>query len=306
MSLQTRLDALIVAIGADIKALQAGSGSDLSTDYVDSTPAAPASGLTLFTRFRARRLLAMQGPEGLDSQLQPAFFSNRVCRLTANVNSSAPSQDGLTFQGIGTTSGVPMTTTNFYTMMARSRWATSAVASQYVNVRNIINQWFMSSTPNLGGFFAVFRFGLNAVTVTNRLFVGMSVTANDLGLGVNQPSALLNMFGFGCDSGDTNIQFMHNDGSGAATKIDLGANFPAKTAATYFYEFRIFVPSGAGQKVFWSAHRLNDGIVLQGGPITTNLPAINTLMNWHLAYGNGSTAAAVSLDVQSVYMETDN
>lgn len=35
--------------------------------------------------------------------------------------------------------------------------------------------------------------------------------------------------GVGYDSADTQVHFMHNDGTGAATKIPIGVNFPKPT-----------------------------------------------------------------------------
>lgn len=54
----------------------------------------------------------------------------------------------------------------------------------------------------------------------------MTNTPSDTG----EPSAYKNIIGMGWDLTDTNIQFMHNDHLGTATKIDLGPSFPKPTA----------------------------------------------------------------------------
>jgi hypothetical protein len=155
----------------------------------------------------------------------------------------------------------------------------------------------------MGGFFFVTRFGINAGNATSRGFVGMTAaTANEAN---SDPSTLLNRIGFGFNAASTNWYFHSAGGSANATTVDLGANFPARTYATNFMEFRLFAPSALGSTVYWSAQRLNDGAVVQGGPVTTNLPALATLLNPHV-WMNNNTAGIVSLDVQSLYVETDN
>lgn len=278
----------------------------LTTDYTTTTPAAPATGLRHFARHRARRIPAVIGPSGMDTQLQPALFSNRIARINVINNTATPQFDGIAVTNRATApAAVAVAVPGFFTSMVRARYASIATAGNAGGFRSTTAQWFTSPTANMGGMFMVCRFGLNAITATNRFFLGFSSATADLNAAVN-PSTLLNQFGFAADSTHTTFRFMHNDGTGACTAIDLGANFPCQTAATYFYEFRIFVPSGVGNQVYWSAHRLNDGLVVQGGPITTDLPASQTLMAFHLMHSNGTTASAVSTDLQSLYIETDN
>jgi hypothetical protein len=276
----------------------------LATDYTDTNPSNPATGLTVFARHRARRLPSIIGPAGQDSQLQPAFFSNRIARWNVVNNTVTPVLDGLAVTNVGTPTAIANATTNFYTSMVRERFASAATAASAAGIRSASAQWFLTSSVNTGGFFFVCRFGLGAISATNRVFVGLSATTAALAPATN-PSALLSQVGFGCDSTHTTFQFMCNDAVGTSTLVDLGANFPCQTAATNFYEFRLFAPSGGGSSVYWSAHRLNDGILVQG-QATTKLPALNTLLAAHVHHSNGTTASAVSLDLQSLYIETDN
>lgn len=277
----------------------------LTTDYSTTTPAAPATGLRFFSRHRGRRLPAFIGPNGQDSQLQPAIFTNRIARVNTVNAVATPQFDGIAVTNIAAPTAVTMATTNFYTAMTRHRYASIATAGNAAGFRSANAQWFTSATANMGGVFMVCRFGLNAITATNRIFIGFSTTTAALAAATN-PSALLNMFGFAADSAHTTFRFMNNAGAGTATAVDLGANFPAQTAATYFYEFRIFIPSGSGNTLYWAAIRLNDGVVVQGGPITTNLPAVGSLLAFHFHHSNGTTATAVTTDLQSLYIETDN
>ena len=56
--------------------------------------------------------------------------------------------------------------------------------------------------------------------------------------------------GSGYDAADTQVQFLHNDGTGAATKIALGASFPKPNADSSFaYRLRLYSPPGSTQSL---------------------------------------------------------
>lgn len=283
-----------------------GSGTELAatSDYSTTTPTAPTTGLKIFARNRARRVPAFIGPSGQDSQLQPALFSNRVARLQAINNTAAMTGDGFPVPTVYTTASTAVlnASTNFYTAMLRTRFPSASTAGSFAGFRIPNPQYFFSSTANMGGFFFVARFGINLGTATARAFIGLNQNgANDTNA---DPNTLTNRVGFGFGTASTNWYF-HSSGVGSNTAVtDLGASFPARTYATDFYEFRLFAPSGAGTTLYWSAQKLNDGTFVQGGPITTNLP-IGALTP-HMWLNNGTTATAVSMDVQSLYVETDN
>lgn len=278
----------------------------LTTEYVSTQPANPASGLTVFTRDRARRLPAFVGPTGQDSQLQPALFSNRVATLQAVNNSATQQLLGLTVTNIATPTAVANAGTNFYTSMVRQRYTTSATAGTGAGTRSASAQWMMSSTANKGGFFFVCRFGLGTAATGTRGFIGLSTTTGALSPTTDPATSFLNCIGFAWNAADTQMRFINNDGSGVPVSTSLGSNFPTNVAATYFYEVRIFIPSGVVGTVYWSAHRLNDGIIATGATGFTDLPAADTLMSAHVHYSNGTLAAAHSIDLQSLYIETDN
>jgi hypothetical protein len=252
-------------------------------------------------------LPAFIGPTGQDSQLQPALFSNRVARLSSLHSTAAMVGDGFPAPTVYTTASTAVTilpSTGFFTGMVRTRFPSATTAGSFAGFRIPNPQFFLSSTANLGGFFFVARFGINAGNATSRAFVGMSsATANESNA---DPSTLLNRIGFGFNAASTNWYFHSAGASANATTVDLGASFPARAYTSSFFEFRIYAPSAAGQTVYWSAQRLNDGAFVQGGPVTTNLPAVtSTLLTPHM-WLNNNTSGVVSMDVQSLYVETDN
>lgn len=287
----------------------------LITDYATGQPAltAPQSGggLNIFSRMRARRLPAFVGPTGQDSQLQPALFSNRVATM-GHINGVATQQlSNLAVTNNSAPSAVSIATTNFLTTMVRALYPTAAAtAASLAGFRSTTQQWFLSNINNAGGFFFVCRFGIGVAAAGSRGFIGLSATNGALSASVD-PTTLFNLVGLAWNAADTQFRVISNDASGTATtQSTLSATF-SKSSLTQFYEFRLFAPShggggAGGYQVYWSVHELSSGTIIQGGPITTDLPAVNTLLSAHVHYTNGTTAASASLAVQSLYVETDN
>lgn len=141
------------------------------------------------------------------------------------------------------------------------------------------------------GFKVNFKFANSdpATVADARCFVGCTSTNAQIG-NVN-PSTLLSMFGIGSDNGEANLSIMHNDGSGTATKIGLGANFPANTSKVDIYSVTWWVFPGT-TTLYYSVVRENTGHSASG-KITTD---INTALQYvpHFFRNNGSTALAVN------------
>lgn len=284
---------------------------DLATEYSTTSPPVPAVGTRMFTRYRARRMPAFIGPTGVDTALQPGLFSNRVIWMQAQPNATGIATNGVVtvaLSNAGTTltaSGALTPATSFYTGLVRVRATTGTTAGAGAGIRGNTAFAALSSTANLGGFFATFRFGIATSVTGSRFFAGM-YNSGAAFPPASEPSAVSNVIGIGYDSGDTNFNFICH-AAGSATKVDLGTNFPARTAdGTNFYEVRLFAASGGGQSVYYSMERLNDGVVVNGGPITTNLPALGTILAPHINISNNAQAAAAIVDIQSFYVETDN
>jgi hypothetical protein len=119
------------------------------------------------------------------------------------------------------------------------------------------------------------------------------------------PSSLTKIIGVGWDSGDANLQIMSNDTAGTATKIDTGANFPANNT-TAMYEFVLYAAPN-GTSVGYRLQRLVTGDITSGSITNSaDLPANNIFLSPHEYMNNGGTAAAAVLDVNRVYIESDN
>jgi len=135
-----------------------------------------------------------------------------------------------------------------------------------------------------------------------RAFVGMANTTaapTDV-----EPSTITNIIGMGWDAADANVQIMHR-GTGAVTKINLGASFPVPTAdRTAVYELALFSQPGTTQVVNYEVTDLVSGAVATG-TITTNLPTTSTLLAPRGWMSVGGTSSVIGIALMGLYIETD-
>ena len=317
MSLVSRITALAQSIGADIKSLQAqitalGEGHGGSPDPLDlsaSDPATPAADtVRIFGRkFSGRMLPAFKEPSGNAAIMQPSLARNKVAYVQPNGGSTVIGAVGLALAATGTATAAGISTTNVHTSLRRIDYlVTTASATAVAGFRSASAQFFRGQSKGLGGFHFVCRWGpaTGVSTPTKRAWVGLrSATAAPTDV---QPSSLVNAIGMGWDSGDSNIQIMHNGASGTATKIDLGASFPIPTTdRTNVYEVALFCPPN-GSYVDWEVNDLNPtNPVSVTGRITTNLPAATTLLAPVGYCSAGGTSSVIGISLVSLYIETN-
>ena len=270
-----------------------------------SIPGAPTAAVKLFSRSVAgRRLPWFIAPANLATPLQPAMFRTRARWLAIQGNATTVTAVGLTNTTTGTATTRSVATTNLLTSMARAAFVSAATAGASAGTRHGAAQFFMGNgTAGIGGYHYVTRFAVSdAAAVANaRMAVGLSATTGAFANA--DPSTLLNQIIVGCDAGQTTLRIMHNDGAGASTVIDLGANFPSQTLSTDAYELQLYCAPN-GSTVSYRVERLNTGHVAEG-TISTDLPANTTLMSPQIWRNNGVTALAVGIDVMTQYIETD-
>lgn len=272
-----------------------------------STPSAPEAGkLTLFGKMLAGGALpAYIGPSGLDSALQPFFGGNKIglwLPVGSTTTTGVQTLGMFNPQAIGTTTQRNFGVASLFTSMRRIGYVSAATAGSTAAIRTTISQFWRGNAAGLGGFRYVIRFGCSdAATVAGaRSFYGLSSLGSTSNV---DPSTFLNMIGIGTDSTDSNMQIMHNDASGVATKIDLGADFPDGTLSTDAYELALFAPPNASY-VNYEVTRLNTGHVASG-QLTTDLPVVTAGLMPHFFRNNGATALAVAFDFIGLYIETD-
>lgn len=270
-------------------------------------PTTPASGkLVIFAeQVGGRQLPAYIGPSGLDSCIQPFLARNKVCYWSGIGNAATvPLAFGMAAPtATGTATSVNIATTGIAQQTKRLRYAvTTASNSAVAGWRLGVAQFWLGNGTGLGGFSMVQRFvpGGQATPSTQRIFVGMgpSTAPTDA-----QPSSITNIIGVGADSADTNLFMMHNDGSGTATRIDLGANFPKNNAGTDLYEIALFAKPNASE-VTYQVRRLNTGHEASG-TISTDLPSNTTTLAPRGWASVGGTNSQIGIDLISCYVETD-
>lgn len=184
---------------------------------------------------------------------------------------------------IGTAGGVSPTTSDFCRSQVRLNYTSATTANALAGFTSTTNKSvFRSTTAFMGGFHWIGTFGYSGSAVTGpRVQCGLMVTPMTTG----EPSAGVNQATFSKDSTDTNIQFMVNDGSGAATKQDTGIPF----ALNAVYKARIWCPPGPdGGPIRATLVRLDTGDIWHGSA-SSNLPAVDTLMGDAMQAGLSAT-----------------
>lgn len=275
----------------------------------EGNPTAPSvDGLKFFARNVGGRMLpGTIGPSGHDSVLQPHLGRNKWAQWLPAGNSTTITAIGAAaLTATGTATAANVATTNRHTWMRRLEYlvttaATTAVAG-FRGSANVFGRGQLDSGH--GGFHLICQWGpaTGTTVATKRAFVG--VQSNTAAPTDVNPSTLLNMIGMGWDSGDANIQMMHNDASGTATKINLGASFPVPNVdRASVYEISLFAAPGAST-VNWMVRDLSSGAIVDG-VISTDLPAATTLLSPRGYTSVGGTSSVVGIALMSLYIETD-
>ena len=273
---------------------------------VASTPSAPSASRTaLHAMSLAGRVLpAFRGQYGAALPMAAHPASARRYEVYSTNNSATVGAIGISASAAGTATARAMADGSVFSMSRRFSMLSSATAGNSGSLFGTRLTFALGSAAGLGGFTYVARFGVNdaATVADSRTFVGLvgrtTVIPN------SNPSNLTDLIGVGCDNGETTLSMIHNDASGTATKVSLGANFPSQTLSTDVYELWMYAPPNAST-VGYRVTRINTGDVATG-TLSTDLPAGSTLLAPHLWRNNGTTALAVDLCIMSLYIETDN
>lgn len=283
-------------IGVDI------SSGSLQMAAVSTEPAAPATGsMKIYAKdIAGRMVLKTVGPSGLDTPYQPALFANNIAMLLPNTTTTVTAW-GMPNTAVGTISTPAITSTNLLTSMRRITVTSASTANSASELRAAAPLIWRGNAAGLGGFFYAARFSVGSTTTNQRLFSGLTATTGATATTI-APSAIVNMVGIGWDSADANLQIMSNDGTGTATKVDLGANYPTNST-TAVYELVLFAAAN-GSTIGYRVQRLDTNQVTSG-IISTDLPTNTSLLTHHQYMNNGGTAAAVILNVNRVYIESD-
>jgi hypothetical protein len=116
-----------------------------------------------------------------------------------------------------------------------------------------------------------------------------------------EPTALTNVIAVAQIAADTNMRLIWNDGSGTASSIDLGTNFPMTVGNQYEFGF-VWQPGAT--TVQWSVYKITGDVAgaaentfFQSGELTSDLPALTQGLAAHAFRTNNATALATAFDL---------
>lgn len=279
-------------------------GSNLITLSATTTPSTPGASTLLLYDYPSggRQLLRTLGSSGLDTALQPALFGNGILMLSPNTTTTMNAFGTAASTNVGTMSTPALSSASLRASSRRSSVLSAATANSASEVRIAYASVWRGSSAGLGGFFFRCRFATGSAVATQRLIVGLTSATTAIAT-TQDPAALTNCVFIGNGLLDTNLQIMANDAAGVCQKVDLGANFPSFTADQVI-DVTFFCAANSST-IGYSVTLLNDGSTTSGTLSGAELPVNTTFLAPHIYMNNGGTAAAVTLDVMKLYIETD-
>lgn len=272
----------------------------------------PTDTIKLFNRQIANRnLLAIVGPSGLDTSLQPLLARNKVGYWNPPGNSTTvPAVFAINAPtAVGTATARNVAITTLASRMKRLGYVSGNPAGNLAGHYQTAAQVSCGSGTGAGsGFFYVCRFIPSSAGVVSgsRLYVGMG---SNVAAPTNvDPSTLTNHVGVAQLSTDATQLYLVYGGSSAQTAIALGAvNFPGNTLSTTAYELAIFAPGNVANTYYVQVTNLTTEATytntLTG--IATVVPQSTTLLAHRAWITNNASTGAVGIDICTFYIETD-
>lgn len=212
---------------------------------------------------------------------------------------------GFQITGTGTVTAPTKSTTNRFQFA--NRWETlitTPSATAAAGFRSNATTHGFGNASGMGGFYynGVTGAATGLSNTNARYFSGFSSSIS-APIDAN-PSSLNNIIGIGYDSSDGNLQFMHNDGSGTASKIDLGSNFAVTTTdRTNFYRMIMYAESN-GSTVYFKVIDMTDGDTYTGS-VNTNLPSNTTMFGPYGYTSVGGTSAVTGFALMQLEVFSD-
>ena len=283
-------------------------GGQLRLNAVAAPGAPAAGGVKLYgTDYLGPMRLGFLGPDGKVRMIQSELGEFSVQRFQPAVGlNTLVGENSLNLVASGTATGAAPAITNLHTMKPRldvlvTTASTTAIAALRPNGGSIRPVRVGRDANAPGGFLARFVWApaTGVSNASHRAFCGLDGTTN-VPTDVNPSGATTGIVGMGWDAADANIQIMHNDLSGAATKIDLGSGFPVPTVDRgEVYELQLFSPNSLTQSVSYRVIRYDktdNTIAAEAtGTITTNLPPVSTLLGPHIRMSVGGVSSVVGI-----------
>lgn len=232
---------------------------------------------------------AVTAAASADSGGGDIWRGHRVSIVLPLQGSTALSGLGEAWGGVGTASAPALATTTLLSSTVRAVYTTAAGANSQAGLNGAQGPW-LGNAAGLGGFRCEINFGVVTTQTTLRVCAGLAYNGGATPALTADPSGITNAVFMGCDGGDTNMQIMHNAGSGTCTKVDLGSSFPKTNDVVYRV---VFTAAANAATIDYEVTRL-DSAASATGTISTNLPVSTQFMLPVVRFGNGGTASAAA------------
>ena len=170
-------------------------------------------------------------------------------------------------------------------------YAPTATAGTHASIRSV-DIAARNNSANSGGFLATFCGNYPNGSANGTGFMGVLVATG----ATNMPTmaGLTNCIGIGFDKDDTNYSIVHNDGSGNATKIDLGSNFPLNIANTPWLELVVYCAPNTSYVAYMVTNKGNNKTVT--GSVSGDIPATSAFMKMYMGSSVTLTGTTVNFE----------
>lgn len=212
-----------------------------------------------------------------------------MCQVTGASLSNIGYPANPTLVGTGTFLTANLSST--YASAPYSTWNHRRQISASTAGSNASVTWGWANVSCGLGFYASAKVNV-LMTANGRFFLGLTDSTSDIG-NVN-PSTLTNILGFGIDSLDANLQILHNDNTGTATKLDLGADFSINAISNNTYLLEIWNFQGS-TTVYFRIKNLLTEITSAIIEVTTDVPTVTDGLAFHLWSNNGTDASEIRI-----------
>lgn len=229
-----------------------------------------------------------------ETELESSWFQKDVFIIQGTPpNSWIGIRTGGTAVGtIGSSSTV--STATIVQRQSRVEFTATSNAAAVSGYRSNTPQVILSSDDDYGGlvYRTIFGFRNGLAVSSRRSFTGLfadvtSVTDFDI-----SGAGLINAIGLMFDSNSANWQFIHNDGSGTPTKVDVGFAKPSSNDVDLIL-FEMYQKAGNAGAVTFKYTNLANGDTFTS-TATTNLPAAGTALAFRGWQGAGGSATATN------------